>query len=245
MSQNPPMPEKEIRTRLRTRRGPFVVETERETFAGVVIKFVRRSYDVVTFKNEDTGVEVPCFVGEIGGSTSLSGAAPFARRTGSIKAAGRGRLNLASAARPMPFLWSSPASAPIIRQKRNRRPGRNEPLFEIGSLQDRPGLLPEATVMTVAGKDTDQSSATPHPTERPAGYQRWHDLLFLHWRISPAEIGAQIPEPLSVDTYRRRRLGRPDPLLDVGRASVVVAVDSFYLEIPRNERADLRPLSRA
>jgi uncharacterized protein YqjF (DUF2071 family) len=55
--------------------------------------------------------------------------------------------------------------------------------------------------MTVAGKDTDQSSATPHPTERPAGYQRWHDLLFLHWRISPAEIGARIPEPLSVDTF--------------------------------------------
>ena len=76
MSQNPPMPEKEIRTRLRTRRGPFVVETERETFAGVVIKFVA-PYDVVTFKNEDTGVEVPCFVGELRRVDLIERGGPF------------------------------------------------------------------------------------------------------------------------------------------------------------------------
>jgi hypothetical protein len=82
MSQNPPMPEKEIRTRLRTRRGPYVVETELETFAGVVIKFAA-PYDVVTFKNEETDVEIPCFVGEIRRVDLIEPGRPF-RQPGGI-----------------------------------------------------------------------------------------------------------------------------------------------------------------
>jgi uncharacterized protein len=56
-------------------------------------------------------------------------------------------------------------------------------------------------VMTVAEVDIDRISPTRRPNERPAGYQRWSDLLFLHWRVSPAEIAAHVPESLSIDTF--------------------------------------------
>jgi uncharacterized protein len=53
--------------------------------------------------------------------------------------------------------------------------------------------------MSVAHADIDRLSPTRRPTGRVAGYQCWRDLLFLHWRISPAEIASRVPEPLSVD----------------------------------------------
>ena len=41
--------------------------------------------------------------------------------------------------------------------------------------------------------------------ERPAGppvmYQSWQDLLFLHWRLSPADIQATLPPGLHVDLF--------------------------------------------
>jgi uncharacterized protein len=54
--------------------------------------------------------------------------------------------------------------------------------------------------MSVAQVDVDRLLPTIRPNGRVAGYQRWRELLFLHWRISPAEIAALIPESLSVDT---------------------------------------------
>lgn len=40
---------------------------------------------------------------------------------------------------------------------------------------------------------------------RPNGpvvmYQRWSELLFLHWAVAPDIVGADLPEGLSVDTY--------------------------------------------
>lgn len=43
------------------------------------------------------------------------------------------------------------------------------------------------------------------PRDRPAGgpvmYQRWSDLLFLHWRWDAAEIQASLPAGLTVDTH--------------------------------------------
>lgn len=32
-------------------------------------------------------------------------------------------------------------------------------------------------------------------------YQRWSDLLFLHWKIDPSEIRRRLPDGLHVDTY--------------------------------------------
>lgn len=47
--------------------------------------------------------------------------------------------------------------------------------------------------------------ADHHPEAIPPGpwamVQRWHDLLFAHWRCSISELRALIPQPLSVDTY--------------------------------------------
>ena len=39
------------------------------------------------------------------------------------------------------------------------------------------------------------------PADSPVMYQRWLDLLFLHWEYSPEEIQATLPEGLFVDTF--------------------------------------------
>jgi uncharacterized protein len=57
-----------------------------------------------------------------------------------------------------------------------------------------------ATCMSVAHTDIDRLSPTRRPSGSAAGYQNWRELLFLHWRISPAEIATRVPESLSVDT---------------------------------------------
>jgi uncharacterized protein YqjF (DUF2071 family) len=54
--------------------------------------------------------------------------------------------------------------------------------------------------MPALQEDIERLSPTRRPTGRVAGYQRWRELLFLHWRISPAEMAARVPESLSVDT---------------------------------------------
>jgi len=54
--------------------------------------------------------------------------------------------------------------------------------------------------MSVAQEDVDRLLPTERPTSRVVGYQRWQEMLFLHWRISPAEIAALLPASLSVDT---------------------------------------------
>ena len=47
--------------------------------------------------------------------------------------------------------------------------------------------------------------AHPHPTSRPRGpwvmVQRWHDLLFAHWRCPVTSLRPLIPEPLEIDSY--------------------------------------------
>ncbi len=39
------------------------------------------------------------------------------------------------------------------------------------------------------------------PAGRPVMFQRWSELLFLHWKIDPAEIRRRLPEGLHVDTF--------------------------------------------
>lgn len=41
----------------------------------------------------------------------------------------------------------------------------------------------------------------PRPKGRPAGFQRWHELLFLHWKFPPDTIQRLLPEGLEVDTF--------------------------------------------
>lgn len=42
------------------------------------------------------------------------------------------------------------------------------------------------------------------PTGRPAGFQRWRDLAFLHWPVDPAAVAALLPPGLEVDTWEGR-----------------------------------------
>jgi uncharacterized protein YqjF (DUF2071 family) len=53
--------------------------------------------------------------------------------------------------------------------------------------------------MSVGLADINRLSPTRRPSGRVAGYQHWRELLFVHWRVSPAEIAVHVPEPLSVD----------------------------------------------
>ncbi len=32
-------------------------------------------------------------------------------------------------------------------------------------------------------------------------YQRWQDLLFLHWSVDPSDVACTLPRGLSVDTF--------------------------------------------
>ena len=44
-----------------------------------------------------------------------------------------------------------------------------------------------------------------HPTTLPPGpwimVQRWHDLLFAHWRCPVSDLRPLIPEPLEIETF--------------------------------------------
>src|SRR4029079_6984491 len=50
----------------------------------------------------------------------------------------------------------------------------------------------------------DRIAPTVRPDDRPAGFQRWRTLLFLHWEVPAEAIAALIPEGLSVDTFEGR-----------------------------------------
>lgn len=50
----------------------------------------------------------------------------------------------------------------------------------------------------------DRTAPSRRPDDRPAGFQRWRTLAFLHWEVPPDAIAALLPEGLSVDTYEGR-----------------------------------------
>lgn len=47
----------------------------------------------------------------------------------------------------------------------------------------------------------DRLALRARPARRPAMYQAWRDLLFLHWRVEPALIQSTLPPGLTVDTF--------------------------------------------
>jgi len=49
--------------------------------------------------------------------------------------------------------------------------------------------------------ELDRLSPTQRPKRNPIGYQNWHSLAFLHWRIPPDRLATLLPAGLSVDTY--------------------------------------------
>jgi uncharacterized protein len=53
----------------------------------------------------------------------------------------------------------------------------------------------------VIQREIDRITATLRPDQPIVGYQRWRDLLFLHWPVPVEILRPLIPEPLSIDTY--------------------------------------------
>jgi uncharacterized protein YqjF (DUF2071 family) len=63
-----------------------------------------------------------------------------------------------------------------------------------------------ATVMTplsprFSADQIDRISASMRPSGRPIGYQRWTNLLFVHWRLPAALVQPLIPSGLTLDTW--------------------------------------------
>ena len=50
----------------------------------------------------------------------------------------------------------------------------------------------------------DRISPTFRPKGKPAGYQKWRDLLFLHWEVPSDLLQSLLPKPLVVDEFEGR-----------------------------------------
>jgi hypothetical protein len=55
--------------------------------------------------------------------------------------------------------------------------------------------------MALVIDEIDRAEPARRPLGRPAGYHRWHKLLFVHWRLDPAIIEPMLPRGLSLDTW--------------------------------------------
>jgi uncharacterized protein YqjF (DUF2071 family) len=47
----------------------------------------------------------------------------------------------------------------------------------------------------------DRLAPTRRPEGLPAGYQKWRDLLFVHWEVPEAALRPLVPAPLTIDAY--------------------------------------------
>jgi uncharacterized protein YqjF (DUF2071 family) len=50
----------------------------------------------------------------------------------------------------------------------------------------------------------DRLAPAQRPNDRPAGFQRWRTLAFLHWEVPPEAVEALLPSGLFVDTFEGR-----------------------------------------
>jgi uncharacterized protein len=55
--------------------------------------------------------------------------------------------------------------------------------------------------MSLVADEIDRAAPARRPSGRPAGYHRWHNLLFVHWRLDPAVIEPLLPRDLTLDTW--------------------------------------------
>ena len=52
----------------------------------------------------------------------------------------------------------------------------------------------------------DRIAPSSRPDDRPAGFQRWRSLLFLHWEVPVDALRPLIPAPLELDLHEGRAL---------------------------------------
>ena len=52
--------------------------------------------------------------------------------------------------------------------------------------------------------DLDRVAPTVRPAGPPAGYQRWRELLFVHWSYDAAQVRALVPRSLELDLWGGR-----------------------------------------
>ena len=52
-----------------------------------------------------------------------------------------------------------------------------------------------------ADREPDRLAPTRRPNRNPVGYQGWHELTFLHWRVSADHLATLLPAGLEVDTF--------------------------------------------
>jgi len=55
--------------------------------------------------------------------------------------------------------------------------------------------------VSTIGESIDRIAPAHRPNARPAGYHRWWDLTFLHWRVPPESLRPLIPDRLAIDTW--------------------------------------------
>lgn len=62
--------------------------------------------------------------------------------------------------------------------------------------------MPEREV--VCGQVAGCGTVTQRPEVPAAGYQRWSDLMFLHWSLAPDVLRPHVPESLDIETFDGR-----------------------------------------
>lgn len=62
-------------------------------------------------------------------------------------------------------------------------------------------LLPPASSFHRPPTTSERLAVRERPSARTVMRQSWRELLFLHWKVDPAEIQRLLPERLTVDTY--------------------------------------------
>jgi uncharacterized protein len=56
--------------------------------------------------------------------------------------------------------------------------------------------------MGLLSAEIDRVSPRLRPKGRPAGYQCWSDLLFIHWRLPAEQVAPLLPPQLTLDTWQ-------------------------------------------
>ena len=78
----------------------------------------------------------------------------------------------------------------------------------------------------------DRTSQAVRPSDRPAGFQRWRHLAFLHWEVDADDVARLLPEGVSVDTFEGKAYVGvvPFTMLDVAPrwAPSVPGVSNFH-----------------